>query len=154
MGALFFLTAVHIRFVVDKLARGRLLEYLALSCRYHPILSIFILASSGVWAVAVLWTAFLKHLTRHPSTRMEEEALCGAEPVWNRAAACLPFRCVCTQQRGDLTRLAYWDTSICAARRDKACILGHFYLCCKKGQGLHTGTLLFVLQEGVQAVSN
>ena len=75
---------------------------------------------SGGWAVVVLWAAFLKHLTRHPSTRMEEQALYGAELVWNGAAACLAFRSVSvgvTQQRCDLTSLAYWGTSTSAARR-------------------------------------
>jgi len=71
-------------------------------------------------AVAVLWTAFLKHLTRHPLTRMEEQSLYGAELLWNRPIACLAFRSVSmgvTQQRCDLTRFAYWGTSIAAARR-------------------------------------
>jgi hypothetical protein len=90
-------------------------------CYYHPIFSIFMLVSSGGWAVAVLWTAFLKHLTRHPSTRMEEQALYGAELVWNQATACcLAFRSFAvgvTQQRCDLTRLAYWGTFTAAATR-------------------------------------
>ena len=75
----------------------------------------------GGWTVTVLWTAFLRHLTRHPLTRMEEQASYEAVLVWNRPTACLAFRSV---SLGGYTA-TLWPY--------KACMLGHFYCCCKKG---------------------
>jgi hypothetical protein len=74
--------------------------------------------------VAVLWTALPRHLTRHPLTRMEEQALYGAELVWNRPTACLAFRSVS---------------------------MGGLHSNVVTLQGLHTGALLLLLQEEVQA---